>query len=1005
MLQQVRRIAAVQTSRELSDGELLARFAGENDEAAFTVLVERHGPLVLGVCRRALGNLQDAEDACQASFLALARKAASIRKRASVSSWLHRVASSVARNMKRERWRRQRREHELPRTGTPDPAADVSWREMLGALDEELEQLPERYRAPLILCYLEGRTRDDAAGQLAITPGTLHGRLERGRRLLGDRLTRRGVTLSAALTAAAVGQGLSQAALSPSVVIFLTKAAKLLASGQSPAGGIVSVQVLSIARQALKAMMWTQLKISAATMLCVGLSLATVGGILARAGLIPGGGSGSNPLVAAADSTEAAVNATTNELEKLQGEWRAVEAEVNGKKDRSAGVKDLRITFKGNEITIGGASGEGPGRKKKFKLDPSSSPKGMDITSLDVQEEGQTTAGIYSLDDGRLRICIPDRAKDLRKRPTELRTRNGDGLLLLVLERVQLKSRAVDPRRQAVEDAKDLQGEWRTAEYEREGKKVPSYEIRSQLEVWTFQGDEVSTKRVDGPDKEPGARFKLDPAQSPKAIDRTWSEGRLRGKTIAGIYSIEKGKLWLCTGQPSNDSNHRPTEFKTSNGDGRTLRVLERVTERPSDQAADEFGTFLREWRQTDKAFWDAYWRAKTWDERQKLMAEKKPNPRPFADRYLKIAEASPGTPAALAALCWAVCNAPETDAGRGALAILQGGVITHADLEDLKQALDSGRNLHGENPKALAPLVLARTKKALDHPRAAQLLTWVCTCSLHEGSAEPPPTFTEAADLIVSRFADRPDINWLCECLGGTGGVGPPWAIKFEKHLRILLEKNHHVRVRSTALTALASVLQESGREEEAKKIYPQIVKEYEGGSSDQAWSSILKRLVDHAKHELEGMAVRPLGGPAPAVEGEDLDGRQMTLSDFRGKVVLLSFWGSWCVPCMKFVPHERSLVERLKDRPFALVSVNADDDPAELRKALVKTPVTWRSFKNKRAGKKTITDEWRILGYPTLYLIDHQGIIRKHWIGAPPTAELDWEIDKLVEAALAEK
>lgn len=233
VLRQIRRIAAVQTSRELSDRELLERFCGANDEAAFTVLVERYGPVVLSVCRRALGNFHDAEDACQASFLVLARKARSIRKTASVSSWLHRVASSVAANMRRERWRRARREQGIQPAVAQDPAADVSWRELQGALDEELQRLPERYRSPLILCYLDGRTRDEAAGRLGLTPAALHGRLERGRRLLGDRLTRRGLTLSAALTAAAVGEGVSQAALSPSIVLSLTKAATLLASGKA----------------------------------------------------------------------------------------------------------------------------------------------------------------------------------------------------------------------------------------------------------------------------------------------------------------------------------------------------------------------------------------------------------------------------------------------------------------------------------------------------------------------------------------------------------------------------------------------------------------------------------------------------------------------------------------------------------------------------------------------------------------------------------------------------
>jgi len=197
-----------------------------------------------------------------------------------------------------------------------------------------------------------------------------------------------------------------------------------------------------------------------------------------------------------------------------------------------------------------------------------------------------------------------------------------------------------------VDDIKELEGELRTVEYEYEGKKAPTYGTRSYLEVWTFKGDEASTKGVDGSDMEPGAKFKLDPAHSPKAIDLTWSEGRLKGKTVAGIYSFEKGKLWLCTAPPSKDSGNRPTDFKTSKGDGLTLKVLERVTERPSDKAADEFGTFLREWRQADNAFWDAYWKGKTPDERQHVMAEKKPNPEPFAERCRKIDHPLASSPA-----------------------------------------------------------------------------------------------------------------------------------------------------------------------------------------------------------------------------------------------------------------------------------------------------------------------------------------------------------------------
>ncbi len=281
--QHVRVLAAVHTARDSEDRELLERFVGDKDEAAFTALVERHGPTVLGVCRRALRNAHDAEDACQATFLVLARRAATVRKAASLSSWLHGVACRVAANLKRERLRRCRREREVRTPPSPDPATEVSWREVRAALDEELGRLPEALRAPLILCYLEGRTRDEAARRLNLSVGCLHGRLERGRRLLCDRLARRGLTLSAALLAAAPGEGAARVALSPTTVLFLSGAAARFAARRSVA---VPANVLSLAQEALKSMYLTNLKfgLSAA---CAGLLLAALGGALASVGTAP----------------------------------------------------------------------------------------------------------------------------------------------------------------------------------------------------------------------------------------------------------------------------------------------------------------------------------------------------------------------------------------------------------------------------------------------------------------------------------------------------------------------------------------------------------------------------------------------------------------------------------------------------------------------------------------------------------------------------------------------
>src|SRR6266446_33256 len=129
LVQHLRKAAAVQTYRDLSDAELLERFVAAHDEGAFTVLIERHGPMVLGICRRALPNFHDAEDACQATFLVLARKAASVRKKTSLGSWLHGVACRVAVKLKRDHARRKNRECRVDGPVPKDPAAEATWRE------------------------------------------------------------------------------------------------------------------------------------------------------------------------------------------------------------------------------------------------------------------------------------------------------------------------------------------------------------------------------------------------------------------------------------------------------------------------------------------------------------------------------------------------------------------------------------------------------------------------------------------------------------------------------------------------------------------------------------------------------------------------------------------------------------------------------------------------------------------------------------------------------------
>ena len=247
---------------ELPDEQLLERFVRQREEAAFAGLVERHGPMVLRVCRRVLRDHHAAEDAFQATFLVLARKAASIGKRERLANWLYGVASRIAANARAKAARRHRHEAQAESRPPVDTAVEVTGRELCAVLDDELRRLPECYREPFHLCFVEGLTRDQAARQLGCSLRTLHRRLERGRELLRARLARRGVTLSAALLAAGLTGPTAVAAVPPLLASATVRAAV------TPAGGEPAAAAL--ADGVLQAMAVPRLKVAAVLVLALG---------------------------------------------------------------------------------------------------------------------------------------------------------------------------------------------------------------------------------------------------------------------------------------------------------------------------------------------------------------------------------------------------------------------------------------------------------------------------------------------------------------------------------------------------------------------------------------------------------------------------------------------------------------------------------------------------------------------------------------------------------------
>ncbi len=268
VLQDLRRVAGRQADQTATDGELLRRFLVGKDESAFAGLVRRHGPMVLGVCRRVLGDRHDAEDAFQAAFLVLVRKAASVVPRERVGNWLYGVACRTALAVKAARARRRIKEsHVRPADNAPPESDPADHQELLASLDVELAGLPEKYRAAVVCCELEGKSRKEAAKILGCPEGTLATRLKRARQLLARRLSQHGAAVSTAVVSLLLSDGAVRAVPPGPLVVSTVRAAALTAAGQ---GGAVSGKVAGITEGVVKAMLLSKLRILAALAVFIG---------------------------------------------------------------------------------------------------------------------------------------------------------------------------------------------------------------------------------------------------------------------------------------------------------------------------------------------------------------------------------------------------------------------------------------------------------------------------------------------------------------------------------------------------------------------------------------------------------------------------------------------------------------------------------------------------------------------------------------------------------------
>lgn len=435
VIQHLREAEFLQEGGQRPDGQLLERFVHRRDEAGIAILVQRHGPMVWGVCRRILRHHHDAEDAFQATFLVLARKAASIRPREMVANWLHGVAHQTALKARATRSKRQRRERQVTNMPEPEMVEHQDLRPDLQLLlDEELRGLPAKYRIAILLCDLEGKSRHAAAQQLGLPEGTVASRLARARTLLAKRLAAKGVVLSGGGLAAALSADAVSACVPPLVLSSTIKAVTRVAAGHAVAG-LVSAQVTALTEGVVKAMLLSKLRIVTA-ILCVIALLGAGAALQTRDGQTQAGEPDAAQQAAALTGQKVPETPKPqSDKEAIQGRWKLVALEFNGwpeepTEDMFVGVKfaDDKISFKVKHGDI---------QEFSFTLDKTHKPKHLDLRDPSGKNK-EVLPCIYHLDGDILVLCMTYDYSKIRKRPKEFKTEPGDKLWLMVFQREKL---------------------------------------------------------------------------------------------------------------------------------------------------------------------------------------------------------------------------------------------------------------------------------------------------------------------------------------------------------------------------------------------------------------------------------------------------------------------------------------------------------------------------------------------------------------------------------------
>jgi RNA polymerase sigma factor (sigma-70 family) len=987
-LQTLYRVGAV---GGLTDGQLLERFVaghGEAAEAGFAALVERHGPMVLRVCRQILDDPHDAQDAFQATFLVLVRRAVSVRKSDSLACWLYGVARRVASRARADAARRRTFEQRVASTTGAGTVAEGECADPWAELHEEIARLPERYRVSVVLCYLEGLTAEAAARRLGCPRGTVLSRLSRARERLRERLTRRGLAVPAGLSAAGLSPDPARAEVPAALAHSVVQAATWFAAGATGAG-VVPASAAALTEGVLRMMVLTRLKGIAGAVLAAGLLSVGISVLVHRtAGAPPQDGPPGEtakpaPAVGAADNPARKGKGGSGELivrAADMGRGRpvdsfmgmvAIDRETATWRTIFTGPSHGPLSPDGRYIVCSrvlkdpGEDGAGvwvydtqgaspPRRIFERKGEPFWSDGGRRVViGVPVGERYDRfeTWRVNADGTGRTRLPIPetDLVLDCSQDGTWLATRtiSGEpahrGRLTLVHPdgtgaRVLTEGSAKD----------DLFSVFKIAP---DGRNVAYVEVKTE--------DKVRKCRLFVVDIEGKNRREIPVAfEHGTIVIPFWSPD---GSRLAlNLFNDRESSIALV-GLDGSDFRKLalpPGRWNLHICDWKAIAPLLRVIDENLDgvAAGSPRGRYEALLRESQKVLGESYQeilKARTAEERDRISREWSRQRRSYAERFLEIAESAPGDSAAVDALVWVAVRGHESPESTRAIDLL---AERHAGRPKVGEAALS---VSLALPSSQEKLLRAVVEKGPNRNFKGNL--WLALGR----------NLKRQAEQIRKVREDPEQARW--------------WEVRFVEHGS---GKEGFAQFVSRDPDALMK---------EAEAVFELTIAEFgdmPGGRGT---------LGDEARSELFEIRELRVGKPAPEIEGEDVDGQPLRLSDFRGKVVVVTFWADWCGSGRNQYEAERSLVQRMQGRPFALLGVNGDGDREKLRELIRAKGINWRSWWDGGGSANTpgpIARRYNVDGWPTLYVLDHRGVIRHKHL-SPGTQRLDEAIEALVKAA----